>query len=164
MERGGAVLQREMSNRSTTGYPRVVCWLAAGLAAAALSACSSINDKLAGTASEAPAIGLPAGTPARPSGPAPYLAVHDIPTPRSGPTLTALEQKKLEDDLVAARADQQKLAAPPEPPPPPPPPEPAKKVTKKTAKKEATSSAPRPPSSPPPEQPNAPISSARSIY
>jgi hypothetical protein len=47
--------------------------------------------------------GLPEGTPQRPTTPAPYPAVHDTPPPRSSSVLTDAEQKKLEDDLVAAR-------------------------------------------------------------
>jgi hypothetical protein len=46
--------------------------------------------------------GLPENTPQRPATPAAYPAVHDMPPPRSH-MLTDEEQKKLEDDLVAAR-------------------------------------------------------------
>lgn len=47
--------------------------------------------------------GLPADTPQRPATPAPYPAVHDTPPPRSSTVLSYEEQKKLEDELVAAR-------------------------------------------------------------
>ena len=47
--------------------------------------------------------GLPAGTPQRPATPAAYPAVNDTPPPRSSTVLTDEEQKKLQDDLQAAR-------------------------------------------------------------
>jgi hypothetical protein len=47
--------------------------------------------------------GLPAGTPPRPDTPSAYPAVHDMPPPRGDTVLTSEEQKKIEDDLVAAR-------------------------------------------------------------
>ena len=46
--------------------------------------------------------GLPEGTPQRPSTPAAYPAVHDRPPKRDSPMLTDQEQRKLEEDLVAA--------------------------------------------------------------
>jgi hypothetical protein len=46
--------------------------------------------------------GLPENTPARPATPAAYPAVHDMPPPRAAAVLTDAEQKKLEDDLIAA--------------------------------------------------------------
>ena len=48
--------------------------------------------------------GLPEGVPQRPETPPAYPAVHDMPPARSSTVLTAAEQKKLEDDLAAARA------------------------------------------------------------
>jgi len=47
--------------------------------------------------------GLPEGAPQRPATPAAYPAVHDMPPPRTETMLSDAEQKKLEDDLVAAR-------------------------------------------------------------
>jgi hypothetical protein len=47
--------------------------------------------------------GLPQDAPQRPAKPAPYPAVHDMPPPRSSKVLTDEEQRKLEEDLVAAR-------------------------------------------------------------
>ena len=48
--------------------------------------------------------GRPArGRPARPSKPSAYPAVNDMPPPRGTAVLTDAEQKKLEDDLAAAR-------------------------------------------------------------
>jgi hypothetical protein len=48
--------------------------------------------------------GLPEGAPQRPAEPAPYPAVHDLPPKRESIVLTDEEQKRLEDDLIAARA------------------------------------------------------------
>jgi hypothetical protein len=47
--------------------------------------------------------GLPEGTPQRPAVPAAYPAVQDMPPPREDMVLTYEEQKKLENDLIAAR-------------------------------------------------------------
>jgi hypothetical protein len=48
--------------------------------------------------------GLPEATPARPQTPGEYPAVNDLPPPRDSTVLTSEEQKKLEDELIAARA------------------------------------------------------------
>lgn len=47
--------------------------------------------------------GLPEGAPQRPATPAAYPAVHSMPPPRTDTMLSDAEQKKLEDELVAAR-------------------------------------------------------------
>jgi hypothetical protein len=47
--------------------------------------------------------GLPEAAPARPETPVAYPAVHDLPPKREGTVLTDAEQKKLEDELIAAR-------------------------------------------------------------
>ena len=47
--------------------------------------------------------GLPEATPARPQSPGEYPAVNDVAPPRET-VLTSEEQKKLEDELIAARA------------------------------------------------------------
>lgn len=47
--------------------------------------------------------GLPEAAPARPATPTAYPAVHDMPPERANTTLTDNEQKKLEDELIAAR-------------------------------------------------------------
>lgn len=52
---------------------------------------------------DAPLVGLPANTPARPATPGEYLPVHDIPAPRAETTLDRAQQEKLEKDLLAAR-------------------------------------------------------------
>jgi hypothetical protein len=52
--------------------------------------------------------GLPAGTPERPSTTAAYPAVHDMPPPRNDTVLTDAEQKKIQNDLNAARDQQTK--------------------------------------------------------
>lgn len=69
-----------------------------------LAACSStlFSELPAGVG------GLPAGTPERPSTPAAYPAVHDMPPPRNDAVLTDAEQKKIQSDLNAARAKQSK--------------------------------------------------------
>src|SRR5258708_5686732 len=47
--------------------------------------------------------GLRGGPPPRPETPSAYPAVHDMPPPRGDTVLTSEEQKKIEDELVAAR-------------------------------------------------------------
>ena len=109
MDRGGAALRR-------TGWSLPVLWgrwLAPVIAAAVLSACGSISEKMADTMAEAPGIGLPAGAPTRPTEAPAYPAVHDMPPPRPTPMLTGIEQKQIEDDLLAARDGQKRLVAEP---------------------------------------------------
>jgi len=69
-------------------------------AAVILMGCSTSNM---GDNMPAAAGGLPESTPQRPATPAAYPAVHDMPPPRATTVLTDAEQKKLEDDLIAAR-------------------------------------------------------------
>lgn len=76
-----------------------VAVLAAAAAALSLGGCSV-------PVADLPVIGLPSGAPARPAESAAYPAVHDIPSARTDPTLSADEQSKVEDDLKAARARQ----------------------------------------------------------
>lgn len=52
---------------------------------------------------DAPFVGLPANTPARPATPGEYLPVHDVPAPRGETVLDQTQQDKLEKDLLAAR-------------------------------------------------------------
>lgn len=52
---------------------------------------------------DAPLVGLPANTPARPSTPVEYLPVHDVPAPRQQAVLDLVQQERLEKDLLAAR-------------------------------------------------------------
>src|SRR5262245_57565734 len=47
--------------------------------------------------------GLPDNAPQRPANPGQYPPVHDQPPPRSQTVLTDEEQRKLEQDLIAAR-------------------------------------------------------------
>jgi len=54
--------------------------------------------------------GLPTGTPARPTTPHQYPAVHDMPPPRADTPLTADDQVKMEGDLKAARDRQEEAA------------------------------------------------------
>lgn len=55
--------------------------------------------------------GLPADTPARPSTPVPYPAVHDVPARATGP-MSLEEQLRAERELARARAKQQVLKDP----------------------------------------------------
>ena len=64
-----------------------------------LTGCGSIIAEHLPTA----AGGLPEGGPERPTKQSNFPAVHDLPTPRASTVLTDAEQKKLEDDLIAAR-------------------------------------------------------------
>jgi len=71
------------------------------VAAAGLAGCSAgsmMADHMPTAAG-----GLPEGVPQRPTKPSAFPAVHDMPPPRGSTVLTDAEQKKLEDDLVAAR-------------------------------------------------------------
>ena len=52
---------------------------------------------------DAPLVGLPANTPARPATPGEYLPVHDVPAPRQETVLDQAQQQKLEKELLAAR-------------------------------------------------------------
>lgn len=77
---------------------------ALGLATAtALAGCSSgaVIDKLPGD------MGLPAGTPERPTTPYVYPAVHDMPPPRATPTMSEEQQVKEEEELKAVRDRQE---------------------------------------------------------
>ena len=78
--------------------------LAAAALAALLGGCAST------IADNAPVIGLPDGTPARPATQPDYPAVHDMPPRRADTPLSKEEQQKLEKDLVDARDGQGKRA------------------------------------------------------
>jgi hypothetical protein len=117
MERAGSALPADGASlrplpvrKPPARTPWLVRLLVPIVAAAGLSACASISEKIASTASEMPAIGLPAGAPERRTDPPAYPAVHDMPPPRTDVVLTSIEQQKLEDDLVAARNRQQSIA------------------------------------------------------
>ena len=71
--------------------------------ATALAGCSSgaVIDKLPGD------MGLPAGTPERPTTPYVYPAVHDMPPPRATPTMSEEQQVKEEEELKAVRDQQE---------------------------------------------------------
>jgi hypothetical protein len=97
MEQGGSKAQ------VATGFSRAARVVAALAAAASLAGCASMSERLAGTASELPGIGMSAGAPERPAQTMAYPAVHDMPPQRSSAILTEIEQQKMEDDLVAAR-------------------------------------------------------------
>lgn len=109
------------------------------VAALGLTGCASISQKFAESASQMPAVGLPANAPARPDRPPDFPAVHDVPPPRTAAILTDLEQQKLETDLVSARTHQQIVAGVP--------------VAKK-----------KEPAKPAPAPVLSPVSSSRTIY
>ena len=71
------------------------------VAAAGLAGCSAGSMMADHTPSALG--GLPEGAPQRSNKPSAYPAVHDMPPPRGSAVLTDAEQKKLEDDLIAAR-------------------------------------------------------------
>jgi hypothetical protein len=108
MRWGGAILQRDGASRKPLG---VVA--AALMVAFALGGCGSLSQRMAGTASDLPVVGLPAETPARPVESLAFPAVHDVPAARSSSLMTGVEQKKFEDDLLAARQEQQHRSTPP---------------------------------------------------
>jgi hypothetical protein len=94
------VLISQLQQRFSHKHRRMVAVLALFAAAAILPACSAsmIGDHLPTAAG-----GLPEGAPQRPDAPAAYPAVHDLPPKRQDTVLTDEEQKKLEEDLIAAR-------------------------------------------------------------
>jgi hypothetical protein len=89
-----------LSSRPPRGVLRVGAGILLVCAAALISGCSAsiVADHLPTAAG-----GLPQEAPERPATPPPYPAVHDMPPPRAGTTLTDAEQKQLESDLIAAR-------------------------------------------------------------
>lgn len=101
--------QRTACRALRLAVPVVVLGLVLALAAG-LSGCGSISEKFRNTASQMPAIGLPAGAPERTAEPVPYPAVHDMPAPRNSTPLNVTEQEQLERELVTARDDQQTSA------------------------------------------------------
>jgi hypothetical protein len=52
-------------------------------------------------------MGLPAGTPERPTTPYQYPAVHDMPPTRATPIMTEEQQRKLEKELTVLREQQE---------------------------------------------------------
>ena len=73
--------------------------MAVVFSATMLTGCGSIIADHLPTA----AGGLLEGGPDRPTKQSNFPAVHDLPPPRASTVLTDAEQKKLEDDLIAAR-------------------------------------------------------------
>ena len=80
------------------------------VAAVGLAGCSA-GSMIADHTPTAPG-GLPEGAPQRSDKPSAYPAVHDMPPPRGSTVLTDAEQKKLEDDLIAARTRTGEAAKP----------------------------------------------------
>lgn len=94
-----------MTRKSTSG-PRQGRWRPILPAALVLAGGAILAGCSATTVTEympTAAGGLPEGVPQRPAATPDYPAVHDRPQERAAATLTADEQKQLEDDLVAAR-------------------------------------------------------------
>jgi hypothetical protein len=77
--------------------------LAALALATSLAGCSSgaVIDQMPST------MGLPAGTPERPTTPYVYPAVHDMPPPRATPTMSEEQQVKEEEEMKAVRDRQE---------------------------------------------------------
>lgn len=107
---GSAGRRPRALQRSASRAPRGLAAALAIAAAATLAGCGSISEKFASAASQAPAIGLPAGAPERPAVPPPYPAVHDLPPPRNSVILSGVEQAQIERDLAEAR-DRQQISA-----------------------------------------------------
>ena len=82
----------------------ILAALALALATAtSLAGCSSgaVIDQMPST------MGLPAGTPERPTTPYVYPAVHDMPPPRATPTMSEEQQVKEEEEMKAVRDRQE---------------------------------------------------------
>jgi hypothetical protein len=84
----------------------LACGLAAALAGCSSSSLKSFIDIMPRE------VGLPTDTPERPAEPPAYPAVHDMPPARTTTTLSAEEQIRLEDELVAVRTRQEIATAP----------------------------------------------------
>lgn len=85
----------------------VAMLIAAAVGLAGCSAGSMVGDHMPTALG-----GLPEGAPQRSTKPSAYPAVHDMPPPRGSTVLTDAEQKKLEDDLIAARTRTGEAAKP----------------------------------------------------
>ncbi len=85
--------------------PALTAALLAGLLGL-LAACSTKIETL-GENIPADWGGLPANTPKQPADPILYPAVHDMPPPRPLPPLDEAAQKRMEQDLMAARDQQE---------------------------------------------------------
>ena len=81
--------------------------MAGAMGLAGCSAGSMIGDNMPNALG-----GLPESAPQRATKPSAYPAVHDMPPPRGSTVLTDAEQKKLEDDLIAARTRTGEAAKP----------------------------------------------------
>ena len=70
--------------------------MAAILMAVTLSGCGS-------TLTDLPIVGEPAEVPRATGDTSAYLAVHDVPAPRSEPVMSSADQARVQNDLVSAR-------------------------------------------------------------
>src|SRR3984893_8913367 len=97
-------------SRLRQGFPRSVpeaALMAGAIGLAGCSAGSVIGDHMPNALG-----GLPEGAPQRAATPSAYRAVHDMPPPPGSTGLTGAAQKKLEDDLIAARTRTGEAAKP----------------------------------------------------
>jgi hypothetical protein len=69
-------------------------------------ACAAVLSGCSIPIADLPLIGVPANAPARAENPPAYMPVHDVPPPRDEAVPTVDEQKKMRDDLLAARDKQ----------------------------------------------------------
>jgi hypothetical protein len=94
-------MDQSMSLRGRRELPvqRRVAVAALLICAAVLSGCSSVIEDHLPTA----AGGLPDNAPPRPTAETDYPAVHNMPPARATTPLSYDQQKRLEDDLIAAR-------------------------------------------------------------
>jgi hypothetical protein len=99
IERHAAARMREQRLMGQNVPRLLLATMALVFSATMLTGCGSIIADRLPTAVG----GLPEGGPDRPSKQSNFPAVHDFPTPRASTVLTDAEQKKLEDDLIAAR-------------------------------------------------------------
>jgi hypothetical protein len=98
MNRYSDALMSASRSRRSLG-PRIGVAILAACAAALLSGCGSmIGEHLPAAVG-----GEPAAAPPPPATPVAYPAVHNMPPARSTSPLDNVQQKQLEDDLVAAR-------------------------------------------------------------
>jgi hypothetical protein len=97
-------------SRAQQRFPRFLAAAALIVGAVSLAGCSAgsmMADHMPTAAG-----GLPEDAPQRPTKPSAFPAVHDLPPPRGSTVLTDAEQKKLEDDLIAARTRTGEAAKP----------------------------------------------------
>ena len=103
--------RRDIRGEVTNGPFQFRDWISRRSQLAALALIALALGGCASTVADLPVVGLPAGVPARPAAQAEYLAVHDIPPPRTEKMMTPDEVAKAEQDLVSVR-NKQSFATP----------------------------------------------------